>query len=98
MLQILAFHYETIFFLVTVTTNQLVILGFPQMDPEISWEDREIVKWSKSFVLDHLCVPKLIVASTSVESPGVTVTTNISGVCQGVQQDNSQWAPDTQTL
>lgn len=72
LLQISAIHQESISFLVTVTMNHSIILGFHWMHL-----DKEITKWSKHCLHSCLHLRCLTVTSTSVESPNTPIMTPI---------------------
>uniref|UniRef100_A0A3B1JS24 CCHC-type domain-containing protein n=1 Tax=Astyanax mexicanus TaxID=7994 RepID=A0A3B1JS24_ASTMX len=72
-LNVSALHSEEIRFFVMKDTNYQIILGLPWLkrhNPLISWLNCEIISWS-SYCHDH-CIsgPKLLIQSTTVESPG----------------------------
>lgn len=77
--QVSAIHMDLITFLVTVTTNHPIILGFPSMrldNPQITWQDKEIIKWSKHGFQNCLHFPSLTVAM-SVETPNTSITSHV---------------------
>lgn len=71
-LQVSGLHLEKISFLVTVTPEHPIILGFPWMqrhNPWISWSYKEITKWSL-YCFEHcLHRPHNTIASTTIDSP-----------------------------
>lgn len=70
-LQVSTLLYEQTLFLITVTTEQPIILGLPWLKKHnpVSWNDKELVHWSP-FCHQH-CLKKTqaLLASTSVMSP-----------------------------
>ncbi|XP_049339640.1 uncharacterized protein LOC125804612 [Astyanax mexicanus] len=73
-LNVSALHSEEIRFFVMKDTNYQIILGLPWLkkhNPLISWSNCEIISWSP-YCHDHcITVPKLMIQSTTVESPGL---------------------------
>lgn len=74
-LQVNVLHQETIANLLTKTQNQVISLRFLWLqhhDPHISWQDRELLQWPTSYRQHCLHLPKLIIASTTMESQDVS--------------------------
>lgn len=67
----------------SVIMNHPIIFGFPWLhlhDPQISWLDKGITKWSKHRLYSCLYPSHITVAFMSVESPNMPITTPISEV------------------
>lgn len=78
LLQVSAVHQKHISsFLVSVSTKYLIILRMHVHNPQISWGDKEIMKWSSHCHYHCLQLPQLVFASTMVESPDTLSIVNI---------------------
>ena len=67
-----ALHQEELSFLVLEHSEFEVILGLPWLEkhnPNLSWAEHTIAKWSDYCVRNCLTVPTISVLSTSIESP-----------------------------
>lgn len=70
-LQASVLHHEEITFLITITASQPLVLGLPwlkQHDPIISWQKREITKWSDTCISHCIHLPDLQISSTNTRN------------------------------
>lgn len=77
--QINCFHQEDISFLMTESPNHM-ILGIPWLslhNPNISWEPRDILKWSEYCIQHCLNKSRVLLASMSIKCPDTTAPVNI---------------------
>lgn len=83
--QVSALHHEQLLLLVTISTEQPIILGLPWLKKHntiLSWHKKELLHWSTFCQQNCLDVPHAQLASSSIESPEtlMPVITTISGL------------------